>query len=141
MSMASMESCSDKGKEAAEMIAINIVLQNNAYALLDLFEYQKNEEAVSAIQTIYTASNVTCVYLMKEYDLTTEDVSNSLFELVQDMIKRMGSEEARRFSATIEIAFIEFKKAINIYFKNMEQDLKYFKELELQMGRKNTKHL
>lgn len=141
MSMASMESCSDKGKEAAEMIAINIVLQNNAYALLDLFEYQKNEEAVSAIQTIYTASNVTCVYLMKEYDLTTEDVSNSLFELVQDMIQRMGSEESRRFSATIEIAFIEFKKSINIYFKDVEQDLKYFKELELQMGRKNTKHL
>lgn len=139
--MSSMESCSDKSKEASDMIAINIVLQNNAYALLDLFEHQKNEEAVSAIQTIYTASNVTCVYLMKEYDLTTEDVSNSLFELVQDMIQRMGSEESRRFSATIEIAFIEFKKAINIYFKDVEQDLKYFKELELQMGRKNTKHL
>ena len=141
MLMANMESCSDKGKEAADMIAINIVLQNNAYALLDLFEYQKNDEAVSAIQTIYTASSVTCAYLIKDHNLTMEDISNSLFELVQDMIKRMGSQEARRFSATIEIAFIEFKKAINEYFKDMEQDLKYFKELELQMGRKNTKHL
>lgn len=141
MTMVNMESCSDRSKEAADMIAINIVLQNNAYALLDLFEYQKNEEAVSAIQTIYTASNVTCAYLMKENDLTTEDISNSLFELVQDMIQRMGSEESRRFSATIEIAFIEFKKAINVYFKDVEQDLKYFKELELQMGKKNTKHL
>lgn len=141
MLMASMESCSDKSKEAADMIAINIVLQNNAYALLDLFEYQKNESAVAAVQTIYTASNVTCVYLMKEHDLTTEDVSNSLFELVQDMITRMGSEESRRFSATIEIAFLEFKKAINVYLKDVEKDLKYFKELELQMGGKNTKHL
>lgn len=128
-------------KEAADMIAINVVLQNNAYVLLDKMTYQQDEEAIAAVETMFTASVVTCAYLMKEHNLTIEDVSNSLFELNQDMIKRMGSKEARRFSATLESTFIEFRKVINHYMKDMDRDLEYFREMELVMGKKNLEHI
>lgn len=131
-------SCSKK--ETADIVAINIVLQNNAFAILDIFEHYKNENAISAIETVYTASIVTCAYMIKENNLTMEDISNSLFELQTDMIKNMGSKEARRFSATIEPAFFEFKKNVQKYLNGME-NLNFFKELELQMGKKNTEHI
>lgn len=136
--------CSDNKhnnkKEASDIVAINIVLQNNAFALFDTFEYLKNEECASAIETIYTASIVTCAHLIKSENLTMEDISNSLFELTQDMIKKMGSKEARRFSATIELSFRELKKSIDLYLMGMK-DLDYFKELDLRMGKKNIDHV
>jgi len=141
MLMASMERCRKNPDDAAYIVAINIVLQNNSYSLLDLFEHYKDKETISAIQTIYTASNITCAYLMHENDLTMEDVSNALFDLAKDMSNRMGSKEARRFSATIESSFIEFKKAMEYYFKDAEKGLQYFRKMDLKMIKKDVEHI
>lgn len=110
-------------KTAAKIIALISASQNNAIKANDIFEEQENEDACSAMNTIYYINSLVMSFIIREYSLTPEELSDALHDMIMGVGKEYGAERAKVFMETIQETIKIIHKNINSVASDLEGDL------------------
>jgi len=89
-------------KKAADIVALISASQTNTIKAFDIFEEMRNEEACAGMNTIYYINSLAMAFLIREYSLTPEDLSNSLHDMILDVGANKGKERAKVFMESIQ---------------------------------------
>ncbi len=110
-------------KKAAQLIALISASQNNAIKANDIFEEQGNEDACSAMNTIYYINSLVMSFIIKEYELNPEELSDALHDMVLGVGRSHGKDRASVFMETIQETIDIIHKNMSIVSSDLDGDL------------------